>query len=68
MTVSLKQIDREIYINVIVSTNHKPRLDAQETKIKEPKNNAKENNQATRKRLKEERRTTKRTRKQIMKW
>ena len=51
-----------------MSTNHKPRLDAQETKIKEPKNNAKENNQATRKRLKEERRTTKRTRKQIMKW
>ena len=50
-------------MNVIVSTNHKPTLDTQKTKIQEPKNNTKENNQATKKRLKEERTTKTKTKK-----
>ena len=58
-------------MNSIVTTKQKPTIDTQKLERKEPKHNTKENDQTTReetKRRKEQRGTTKITRKQVTEW
>ena len=62
---------KSTYMNSIVTTKQKPTIDTQKLERKEPKHNTKENDQTTReetKRRKEQRGTTKITRKQVTEW
>ena len=62
---------KSIYMNPMVTTNKKPTIDTQNLERKEHKDTAKENHQTTRegtKRKNEQRRTTKTTRKLVIKW
>ena len=60
-----------IYMNPMVTTNQKPTIDTQKLRRKELKHTTKENHQITMgetKRRNEQRRTTKTTGKQVIKW
>ena len=59
-------------MNPMITTNEKPTIDTQRLKRKEHKHNTKENHQTTRedtkRRRNEQRRPTKTTGKQVIKW
>ena len=61
-----------IYLNSMVTMNHRHKIDSQKSKRKELKHTTKENQQTiqgkTKRRRNEQRRTTKTTRKQRLKW
>ena len=71
MTTSLKQADISQYMNHMLSINQKPAIDTQKLKRKEHKHPTKENHETTREETKRrrnvQRKTTKITRKQIIK-